>query len=162
VGGFITPPQEYFRIIERIFRTHDGVFISDEVQTGWGRTGGKWFGLEQYGVVPDFGLGERQPHRADRGQAASGLTGLTISTFGNPVTATAKAVLDFVEEHNLHANAKETGAYLRGRFEELKGKHEIIGDVRGLGCCRPSSWSRIATPRARSGSRSGSRKSPAH
>jgi len=127
VGGFITPPQEYFRIIERIVRTRDGVFISNEMQTAWGRTGGNWFGLEQYGVVPD--------------------SGLTISTFGNPVTATAaKAVLDFIEEHNLRANGKETGAYLRGRFEELKGKHEIIGDVRGLGCCRPSSWSRIATP----------------
>ena len=45
VGGFITPPQEYFQIIERIVRTHGGVFISDGVQTGWGRTGGDWFGI---------------------------------------------------------------------------------------------------------------------
>lgn len=83
---------------------------------------------------------------------ATEVTGLTISTFGgNPVTATAaKAVLDFIEEHNLRANGKETGAYLRWRSEELKGKHEIIGDARGIGLCRPSSWSRIATPTAMS------------
>ena len=51
VGGFITPPKEYFRIVEGIVRNHGGIFISDEVQTGWGRTGGKWFGIEQWGVV---------------------------------------------------------------------------------------------------------------
>ena len=46
VGGFITPPKEYFEIVEKIVRNHGGIFISDEVQTGWGRTGGKWFGIE--------------------------------------------------------------------------------------------------------------------
>ena len=51
VGGFITPPKEYFQIVEKIVRNHGGIFISDEVQTGWGRTGGKWFGIEQWGVV---------------------------------------------------------------------------------------------------------------
>src|SRR5260221_7884909 len=53
VGGFITPPKEYFGIVAEIVRKYGGVFISDEVQTGWGRTGNKWFGIEQYGVVPD-------------------------------------------------------------------------------------------------------------
>jgi 4-aminobutyrate aminotransferase len=68
-------------------------------------------------------------------QVADSLKGLTISTFGgNPVTATAaKAVLDFIEEHNLRNNCVETGAYLRAGLEELKNKHEIIGDVRGMG-----------------------------
>src|ERR1043166_5611559 len=66
VGGFITPPPEYFRIVEKIVRNHGGIFISDEVQTGWGRTGGKWFGIEQYGVTPDVitsakGLGNGFP-----------------------------------------------------------------------------------------------------
>jgi 4-aminobutyrate aminotransferase-like enzyme len=93
VGGFITPPQEYFQIIERIVRIHGGAFISDEVQTGWGRTGGNWF-RHQYGVVPDIltrprvwrtaapsGLALAKP------QVAAELTGLTISTFGgNSVT----------------------------------------------------------------------------
>ena len=66
VGGFITPPKEYFKIVEKIVRNHGGIFISDEVQTGWGRTGGKWFGIEQWGVVPDImtsakGLGNGSP-----------------------------------------------------------------------------------------------------
>jgi 4-aminobutyrate aminotransferase len=142
VGGFITPPKEYFKIIEGIVRNHGGVFISDEVQTGWGRTGGKWFGIEQYGVVPDImtgakGLANGSPIglTVAKPEVADAVTGLTISTFGgNPVTATqAKAVIDFIEEQNLLANCAETGAYLRGRLEELQGKHEIVGDVRGMG-----------------------------
>src|SRR5262249_23938212 len=68
-------------------------------------------------------------------EVADAVKGLTISTFGgNPVTSTqAKAVIDFIDEHNLPANCAETGAYLRGRLEELKDKHEIVGDVRGMG-----------------------------
>ena len=142
VGGFITPPKEYFPIVERIIRNHGGLFISDEVQTGWGRTGGKWFGIEQWGVTPDImtaakGLANGSPIglTVARPQVADSLTGLTISTFGgNPVTATAaKAVIDFIEDHNLRANCSDTGAYLRGRLEELKDKHELIGDMRGMG-----------------------------
>ncbi len=53
VGGFITPPKEYFQIVAEIVRKYGGIFISDEVQTGWGRTGNKWFGIEQWGVTPD-------------------------------------------------------------------------------------------------------------
>ncbi len=142
VGGFITPPKEYFPIVEGIVRNHGGIFISDEVQTGWGRTGGKWFGIEHFGVTPDImtsakGLGNGSPIglTVARPEVADSVTGLTLSTFGgNPVTATqAKAVLDFIDENNLKANCQETGAYLRGRLEELKEKHEIIGDVRGMG-----------------------------
>jgi 4-aminobutyrate aminotransferase len=142
VGGFITPPKEYFKIVEGIVRNHGGIFISDEVQTGWGRTGGKWFGIEQYGVVPDImtaakGLANGSPIglTVARPEVADAVTGLTISTFGgNPVSATAaKAVIDFIEEQNLLANCTETGAYLRGRLEELQEKHETIGEVRGMG-----------------------------
>ena len=142
VGGFVTPPKEYFQIVEKIVRSHGGIFISDEVQTGWGRTGGKWFGIEHWGVTPDIitgakGLGNGSPIglTVARPEVADSVRGLTISTFGgNPVTATAaKAVIDFVEEQNLMANCAETGAYLRGKLEELKDKHEIIGDVRGMG-----------------------------
>lgn len=142
VGGFVTPPREYFRIVEKIVRNHGGIFISDEVQTGWGRTGGKWFGIEQYGVTPDIitsakGLGNGAPIglTVARPEVADSVKGLTISTFGgNPVTTTqAKAVIDFIEEQNLLSNCTDTGAYLRGRLEELKDKHEIIGDVRGMG-----------------------------
>jgi 4-aminobutyrate aminotransferase len=142
VGGFITPPKEYFPIVEKIVRNHGGVFISDEVQTAWGRTGGKWFGIEQWGVTPDIitsakGLGNGSPIglTVAKAEVADAVQGLTISTFGgNPVTTTqAKAVIDFIEEQNLMRNCAETGAYLRGRLEELQLKHEIIGDVRGMG-----------------------------
>src|SRR3954451_2197194 len=142
VGGFITPPKEYFPIVEKIVRNHGGVFISDEVQTGWGRTGGKWFGIEQWGVTPDImtaakGLGNGSPVglTVAKPQIADSVKGLTISTFGgNPVTTTqAKAVIDFIEEQNLRQNCVDTGAYLRGKLEELQGRHEIVGDVRGMG-----------------------------
>jgi 4-aminobutyrate aminotransferase len=142
VGGFITPPREYFGIVEKIVREHGGIFISDEVQTGWGRTGGKWFGIEHWGVTPDIvtgakGLGNGAPIglTVARAEVADAVKGLTISTFGgNPVTTTqAKAVLDFIDENDLKTNCAETGAYLRGRLEELKAKHELIGDVRGMG-----------------------------
>jgi len=112
------------------------------VQTGWGRTGGKWFGIEQWGVTPDImtgakGLGNGSPIglTVARPEIADSVKGLTISTFGgNPVTATAaKAVIDFIEEQNLMTNCAETGAYLRGHLEELKAKHPLIGDVRGMG-----------------------------
>ena len=142
VGGFITPPPEYFRIVADIVREHGGIFISDEVQTAWGRTGGKWFGIEQYGVTPDVitsakGLGNGMPIglTVAKPEVANALQGGTISTFGgNPVaTAAAKAVLDFIEEENLLANATSAGAYLREALVELQRKHAVIGDVRGMG-----------------------------
>lgn len=142
VGGFITPPKEYFQIVEKIVRSHGGLFISDEVQTGWGRTGGKWFGIEQWGVTPDIitsakGLGNGSPIglTVARADVADAFKGLTISTFGgNPVTATAaKAVIDFIEEQNLMANCTDTGGYLRSGLEDLRDKHPLIGDVRGMG-----------------------------
>jgi 4-aminobutyrate aminotransferase-like enzyme len=70
-----------------------------------------------------------------RAEIADAMKGVTISTFGgNPVATTAaKAVIDFIEEQNLAINAAEVGAHLRGRLEELKEKHALIGDVRGMG-----------------------------
>ncbi|MGA2328651.1 MAG: aminotransferase class III-fold pyridoxal phosphate-dependent enzyme [Bryobacteraceae bacterium] len=103
VGGFVTPPREYFGIVAGIVRNHGGIFISDEVQTGWGRTGGKWFGIEHWGVVAEVitsakGLGNGVPIglTVARPEVAASVQGLTISTFGgNPVAATAaKAVID--------------------------------------------------------------------
>src|SRR5882724_8154348 len=142
VGGFVTPPKEYFPIVADIVKKYGGLFISDEVQTGWGRTGGKWFGIEQWGVTPDIitsakSLGNGAPVglTVARPEVADALKGTTISTFGgNPVTATAaKAVIDYIDEHKLMINAAETGAYLRGKLDELKAKYPIIGDVRGMG-----------------------------
>ena len=142
VGGFITPPREYFGIVADIIRRYGGIFISDEVQTAWGRTGGKWFGIEQYGVTPDVitsakGLGNGFPIglTVAKPEVADAIKGATISTFGgNPMAATAgKAVLDYIEEQNLRVNAAEVGAYLRGKLVELQEKHSLIGEVRGMG-----------------------------
>ena len=142
IGGFITPPKEYFEIVAGIVKKFGGVFISDEVQTAWGRTGGKWFGIEHFGIIPDMitsakGLGNGLPIGVTvaRPEVAAGLQGMTISTFGgNPVTTTAaKAVIDFIDEKQLLINAAEAGAHLRGKLEELKAKHPLIGDVRGMG-----------------------------
>jgi 4-aminobutyrate aminotransferase-like enzyme len=142
VGGFITPPKEYFPIVADIVKKYGGVFISDEVQTGWGRTGGKWFGIEQWGVQPDImtsakGLGNGTPIGLTiaRPEIADSVKGPTISTFGgNPIAATAaKAVIDFIEERKLSINAAEMGAYLRNKLTDLQAKHPLIGDVRGMG-----------------------------
>jgi len=142
VGGYITPPKEYFKIVQGIIKNHGGIFISDEVQTGWGRTGGKWFGIEQWDVVPDIitgakGLANGSPIglTVAKPEVADGLKGVTLSTFGgNPVTATAaKAVIDFIEEQRLMDNCTETGNYFHNRLLALQDKHELIGDVRGMG-----------------------------
>lgn len=142
VAGFVTPPKEYFPIVADIVKKYGGVFISDEVQTAWGRTGGKWFGIEHWGVQPDIitsakGLGNGAPIglTVARPEIADGMKGVTISTFGgNPISTTAaKAVLDFIEEHKLSINAAEVGAYLREKLEALQDKHALIGEVRGMG-----------------------------
>ncbi|MBI3207296.1 MAG: aspartate aminotransferase family protein [Candidatus Solibacter usitatus] len=142
VGGFVTPPKEYFSIVAGIVRKYGGIFISDEVQTAWGRTGNRWWGIEQWGVTPDMMTGAKGAANGfpigittARGEVADAMKGVTISTFGgNPITNTAaKAVIDLIEEENLSANAASTGAYLRARLEEMKEKHSIIGDVRGMG-----------------------------
>jgi len=142
VGGFITPPKEYFKIVTDIVRKYGGIFIADEVQTAWGRTGGKWFGIEHWGVQPDIitsakGLGNGLPIGLTiaRPEVADAMKGVTISTFGgNPVVTTAaKAVIDYIEEQNLLRNTEETGAYLLGKLIDLKDKHPLIGDVRGMG-----------------------------
>lgn len=142
VGGFITPPPGYFAVVAEIIRRYGGIFISDEVQTGWGRTGGKWFGIEQYGVVPDIitaakGLGNGMPIGLTiaRAEVADSVRGTTISTFGgNPVATTAaKAVIDFIKEKRLLDNCADVGGYLRGRLLELQDKYPVVGEVRGMG-----------------------------
>ncbi len=141
IGGFITPPKEYFKIAAEIVRAHGGLFIADEVQTAWGRTG-KWFGIEHWGVVPDIitsakGLGNGIPIAVTiaKPEVADSLKGLTISTFGgNPLASTAAgAVIDFIERHQLMSNVVTQGEYLRGKLLELQEKHPIVGDVRGMG-----------------------------
>ena len=142
VGGFITPPKEYFKIVTDIVHKYGGIFIADEVQTAWGRTGSKWFGIEHWDVTPDIitsakGLGNGLPIGLTiaKPEIADAMKGVTISTFGgNPVVTTAaKAVIEYIEEQNLLKNTEETGNYLKGKLLDLKDKHQIVGDVRGMG-----------------------------
>ena len=142
LGGFITPPREYFKIVFNIVKNYGGLFISDEVQTGWGRTGTKWFGIEHWDVTPDIitaakGLGNGAPIglTATRPEIAESFKGLQISTFGgNPVSsAAARATIQVIEEDRLMDNAEVVGGYFRQKLEELQRKYPLIGDVRGMG-----------------------------
>ncbi len=142
VGGFITPPKEYPGIVAEIVKRYGALYIADEVQTGWGRTGGKWFGIEQYGVKPDIivaakSLGNGHPIGATVAKAAvaDSFKGSTIATFGgNPVTmAAAKAVVDAIAADKLMDNATVVGGHLRKRLEALGEKHAVVGEVRGMG-----------------------------
>ncbi|GIW72991.1 MAG: aminotransferase [Planctomycetota bacterium] len=142
VGGFIVPPPEYFQVAVPIVREFGGLFIADEVQAGWGRTGDRWWGIEHYGVHPDImttakgmangfpiGLTVTRPEIAARWQ------GLTISTFGgNPVSARAAlATIAAIEEQDLRANARRMGERFRQGLLGLQEKYPLIGDVRGMG-----------------------------
>jgi len=142
VGGFIVPPPGYFERAVEIARKHGGLFICDEVQTAWGRTGDKWFGIEHWNVEPDIitsakGMANGTPIGLTIAtpEVADSFPGLTFATFGgNPVSAAAAiATIRVIEEEDLKHNAAVVGAYLHERLEELKTKYTIIGDVRGLG-----------------------------
>ena len=142
VGGFITPPREYFKEVAGIVRKYGGLFICDEVQTGWGRTGGKMFGIEQWDVEPDImtfakGMANGVPvgGTITRPEIADSVKGLSLSTFGgNPVTsAAALATIEVIESEGLVANAADRGRQLRDGLEGLREKYPLIGDVRGMG-----------------------------
>jgi len=142
VGGFIVPPKEYFAEVQKITKRYGGIFICDEVQTGWGRTGDKWCGIEHWDVEPDVmtfakGMANGSPIgcTTTTDEIAKAFPGLTFSTFGgNPVTAAAAlATIRYMEEKDLPRNAAVVGGYLRERLEKLKDKYKVIGDVRGMG-----------------------------
>ncbi|MGC8877772.1 MAG: aspartate aminotransferase family protein [Anaerolineae bacterium] len=142
VGGFITPPPEYFGIVVDIVRKYGGLFICDEVQTGFGRTGKFWFGIQHWGVEPDImtmakGIANGTPLGATVAipEVADKLRGLMISTFGgNPVScAAALATIAVMEEENLPQHVERMGTILRHGLENLKEKYSVIGDVRGKG-----------------------------
>ena len=142
VGGFITPPKEYFKEVAAIVHKYGGLFICDEVQTGWGRTGGKMFGIEQWDVEPDImtfakGMANGVPigGTITRPEVADSIKGLSLSTFGgNPVTsAAALATIEVIENEGLVANAAERGRQLRDGLEALGEKYPLMGDIRGMG-----------------------------
>ena len=143
VGGAITPGAEYFQQAAELARRHGGLFVCDEVQTGVGRTGTHFFGIQHWGAKPDIivmakGLGNGYPIGAviTTPAIAASVKGLLhYNTFGGgPMAmAAAEAVLDVVENDDLAANAREVGSRLKKRLEAVKAKDPRVGDVRGMG-----------------------------
>ena len=142
VGGAITPPDEYFVQVKKILEKYGVLFIADEVQTGFGRTGTNMFGITDCGVQPDFitmakGLGNGLPIGAYITTAEIADKGLKsiINTFGgNPVSsATALAVIETIAEEKLMENSRVVGGYLIEGLKELQKSFPILGDVRGKG-----------------------------
>ena len=141
-GGFIVPPEDYFRRVLPIVKEAGGIFIADEVQTGWGRTGGKWCGIEHWGVEPDImtfakGMGNGSPIGCTIAtpEVADAVAGLTFSTFGgNPVTmATTLATIEYMEAQDTPSNCARQGARMAERLAEFEAEFPIVGEARGMG-----------------------------
>jgi alanine-glyoxylate transaminase/(R)-3-amino-2-methylpropionate-pyruvate transaminase len=143
VGGVTHGAPNYLKEAYAVVREHGGLCITDEVQTGFGRTGDHYWGFQNYDVVPDMvvmakGIGNGVPLAAvtTRREIAEAFTKrLHFNTYGgNPVSmAAALAVLDVIDEENLQENARVAGADLKQGLERLMARHTIIGDVRGMG-----------------------------
>jgi len=144
-GGFVTPPLEFFRIIIDICHKHGVLFIADEVQSGFGRTG-KMFASEHYGIEPDIvvtakSLGGGLPLAAVTGRSeimdAPGPGGLGGTFAGNPLAcAAANAVIDVLERGDLLSRANHIGKQFERRAKDWQKEFNFIGDIRGLGAMR--------------------------
>ncbi|HEV3358877.1 MAG TPA: aspartate aminotransferase family protein [Pseudonocardiaceae bacterium] len=142
VGGFNTPPDGLFAAFKEVLDESGILLISDEVQTGWGRTGEHFWGIQAHGVVPDamtfakgLGNGLAIGGLVARGDLMDAITANSISTFGgNPVsTAGAVATLDYILSHDLQANAAKLGTRLLAALRALAEQYPVVGDVRGKG-----------------------------
>ena len=143
VGGAVTPPPDYFKIVYEIVRKYGGLCVADEVQTGFGRTGEHYWGFENFGVVPDMvvmakGIGNGAPLGActTKPEIAGHLKQrLHCNTFGgNPVAVLqGLTVLEIIGQENIQQRAKELGGYLTNKLLELQDKHPLMGEVRGMG-----------------------------
>jgi 4-aminobutyrate aminotransferase/(S)-3-amino-2-methylpropionate transaminase len=141
-GGIIVPPLNYFKEVKKILDEHKILFIADEVQSGFARTG-KMFAIEYYGVKPDIlvtakGIADGFPLSAFTARpeiADAYKPGDHLSTFGgNPVScAAALANIDYMQKENLAGRASETGDYAMGKLRDLQKQNPLIGEVRGLG-----------------------------
>ncbi|MFX0045702.1 MAG: aspartate aminotransferase family protein [Candidatus Hermodarchaeota archaeon] len=143
VGGIIQPPPEFFRIAHETVKEYGGLYISDEVQTGFGRTGDKWWGIQHAGVAPDiitvakgFGSGIPVAGFMTRPEIAVDYT-ITdgFATFGgNPLScAAAVAVIEIIQEGKYLEKASRLGSQFRKKLDSLKEEHKVVGDVRGQG-----------------------------
>ncbi len=143
VGGATLGAPNYLAEAYAVVREHGGLCIADEVQTGFGRTGAHYWGFQNFGVTPDIvtmakGLGNGAPIAAVTTTAdiAASLTQrIHFNTFGgNPVSmAAGLAVLDAIDEDGLQENCRVLGSRLKDGLEKLATRHDVIGDVRGLG-----------------------------
>ena len=141
-GGFVPVPKRYLEGLREICKEQDIMLILDEVQSGFCRTG-RWAAYEHYDVKPDIStwaksMGSGMPIGAVVGRAEvmdAARPGTIGGTYGgNPVACAASlATIRVMEEKNLNARAAAIGEKVRGRFEALKGRLDVIGDVRGLG-----------------------------
>jgi 4-aminobutyrate aminotransferase/(S)-3-amino-2-methylpropionate transaminase len=144
-GGFVAPPKEFFAVLQAICRKHGILFVADEVQTGFGRTG-RMFACENYGIVPDMlvtakSLGGGMPLAAVTGRAeimdTPALGGLGGTFGGNPVScAAALAAIQTMESENLSARAQSLGEKFGARAAGWQRRWPIVGEVRGLGAMR--------------------------
>jgi 4-aminobutyrate aminotransferase/(S)-3-amino-2-methylpropionate transaminase len=144
-GGFVAPPREFYQVIQQICRKHGILFIADEVQTGFGRTG-SMFACEHYGIVPDLLISAKSvaaglPLAGVTGRAeimdAPGIGGLGGTYGGNPLScAAALASIETMEKENLSARAMKLGDVFESRAHEWKKKWPLIGEARGLGAMR--------------------------
>ena len=142
VGGFITPPDGLFGAFKEELDRTGTLFVSDEVQTGWGRTGEHFWGYEAHGMVPDIltfakGLGNGLAIAGvvARAELMDSISAQSISTFGgNPLaTSGALANLRYLLEHDLQGNTQRVGSALKSRFEALAERSDRIAEVRGKG-----------------------------
>jgi 4-aminobutyrate aminotransferase-like enzyme len=142
VGGFTMPPDGLFAAYKEVLDEHGILFISDEVQTGWGRTGEHFWGIGAHGVVPDamtfakgLGNGFAIGGVVARAELLDGIRGNGISTFGgNPLsTAAANATLDYLLSHDLQSNAAANGALIINGLRAAGNDLAVVGDVRGKG-----------------------------
>ena len=143
VGGAVVFPNGYLKAAYAHVRAAGGLCIADEVQSGFARTGSHFWGFETQGVIPDIvtmakGIGNGAALAAvvTTPEIAEALASrIHFNTFGgNPITCTqGRAVLQVIDEDGIQANATRIGGKLKAGFEVLAQKHDLIGDVRGLG-----------------------------
>ncbi len=142
IGGFVTPPDGFFGAMKKVLDETGILFISDEVQTGWGRTGENFWGYQAHQMVPDLltfakgvGNGIAIGGVVARADIMDCLDANSISTFGgNPLAmAGALANLTYLTDHDLQTNALKVGNHLRTRIDHLGDTFAIVGDVRGKG-----------------------------
>lgn len=142
VGGFVSSPDGTFAAYRKVLDESGILYISDEVQTGWGRTGEHFWGYQAHGVTPDLitfakgvGNGFTLAGVVGRADVLNSVSGISFSTFGgNPLaTAAGNAVIDYLLAHDLQANAAHVGGILHAGLQEAAGRHAIVADVRGKG-----------------------------